>query len=89
MCSAITGQVVVVFQENHSFDNLYGHWGTVGGTRVSGLRAADTAHQVQVGQDGKPYACLLQNDVNLTSPPQLDMLPRKRIFSHNITLFPN
>ena len=55
---------VVVYQENHSFDNLYGGW-----EKVDGLRDADAAHTRQVDQSGAPYACLLQVDVNLTSPP--------------------
>src|SRR5829696_3980109 len=55
---------VVVYEENHSFDNLYGGW-----ERVDGLRSADPAHTRQVNQAGEPYQCLLQNDVNLTSPP--------------------
>ena len=58
-------QIVVIFQENHSFDNLYGLWGRVGHTAVDGLPMADLAHSVQVRQDGQtPYSCLLQNDVN-------------------------
>ena len=55
---------VVVYEENHSFDNLYGGW-----EHVDGLRDADRAHTRQVSQAGAPYDCLLQNDVNLTSPP--------------------
>src|SRR3954449_13509769 len=55
---------VVVYQENHSFDNLYGGW-----EKVDGLRNADAAHSRQVNQAGVPYQCLLQNDVNLTPPP--------------------
>jgi acid phosphatase len=55
---------VVIYQENHSFDNLYGGW-----ERVEGLRDADRAHTTQVNQAGAPYECLLQNDVNLSSPP--------------------
>ena len=61
--------VVVIFQENHSFDNLYGRWGKVGGKRVNGLSRADAAHTTQVDQNGVAYDCLLQNDVNLASPP--------------------
>ena len=57
-------RVVVIYEENHSFDNLYGGW-----EGVNGLGHADAAHTGQVGQDGAPYACLRQNDVNLTSPP--------------------
>jgi acid phosphatase len=56
--------IVVVYQENHSFDNLYGGW-----EGVNGVRNARPAHTVQVNQAGTPYDCLLQNDVNLTSPP--------------------
>ena len=56
--------IVVVFQENHSFDNLYGRW-----EGVRGVRSADRAHTRQINQQGTPYTCLLQNDVNLTSPP--------------------
>src|SRR3954462_11847178 len=56
---------VVIYEENHSFDNLYGRW-----ERVDGLRDADFAHAPQVSQAGRPYECLLQNDVNLASPPR-------------------
>src|SRR3954451_12115173 len=56
---------VVIYEENHSFDNLYGRW-----ERVDGLRDADPAHAPQVSQAGTPYECLLQNDVNLASPPR-------------------
>lgn len=62
--------IVVIYQENHSFDNLYGLWGDVGGFPINGLPQADLAHTTQVRQDNlTPYLCLLQNDVNLTSPP--------------------
>ncbi len=56
--------IVVIYQENHSFDNLYGGW-----EAVRGLNAADAAHSVQVNQAGTPFTCLQQDDVNLTSPP--------------------
>jgi phospholipase C len=56
--------IVVIYQENHSFDNLYGMW-----EGVRGLRDAPRSKTVQVNQAGVPYQCLLQNDVNLTSPP--------------------
>src|SRR5947207_8147465 len=56
--------IVVIYEENHSFDNLYGSW-----EGVNGRSNADAAHTIQVGQFGTPYTCLLQNDVNLTSPP--------------------
>ena len=64
--------IVVIYQENHSFDNLYGQWGRVGDDRVNGLPDADEAHTTQVRQDNQTaYQCLLQNDVNLTSPSPL------------------
>jgi phospholipase C len=55
---------VVIYQENHSFDNLYGGW-----EGVRGLSHARAARTTQVSQDGQVYDCLLQNDVNLASPP--------------------
>ncbi len=58
--------VVVIYEENHSFDNLYGGW-----EGVRGLSDADAAHTTQVDQNGVPYACLRQNDANLTSPVPL------------------
>src|SRR5256885_7551953 len=54
--------IVVIYQENHSFDNLYGTW-----ERVNNLSRADGTHTVQIGQAGVPYTCLKQNDVNLRS----------------------
>ena len=56
--------IVVIYEENHSFDNLYGRW-----EGVNGLANADAAHTTQVDEAGSPYGCLLQDDVNLTSPP--------------------
>jgi acid phosphatase len=61
--------LVVIYEENHSFDNLYGTWGSVRGQHVEGVADAPVAHTTQVAQDGTAYSCLLQNDVNLTSPP--------------------
>jgi acid phosphatase len=56
--------IVVIFEENHSFDNLYGSW-----EGVDGLAAAPRPRTIQVNQQGIPFTCLKQNDVNLTSPP--------------------
>jgi len=61
--------LVVIYEENHSFDNLYGSWGRVGRDRVDGLGSASPQHTIQVDQNGTPYRCLKQVDVNLTSPP--------------------
>jgi len=63
--------LVVIYEENHSFDNLYGRWGEVNGRRVIGTGNASLAHTIQVAQNGTPYFCLLQNDVNLKSPAPL------------------
>ncbi len=56
--------IVVIYEENHSFDNLFGQW-----ERVDGLPRRPAR---QVDFRGKPLACLPQNDVNLTSPPLPD-----------------
>ena len=56
--------VVVIYEENHSFDNLYGAW-----EGVNGRTKATPAHTTQVNQGGTPYTCLMQLDVNLTAPP--------------------
>lgn len=58
--------LVVIYEENHSFDNLYGRWGQVGADAVEGTRSVP-----QVDQSGAAYDCLKQNDVNLTSPTPL------------------
>ena len=56
--------IVVIYEENHSFDNLYGGW-----EGVRGLSDADAAHTTQLGQTGPssfaPYECLYQDDANL------------------------
>jgi acid phosphatase len=54
--------IVVIYEENHSFDNLYGGW-----EKVTGLKQADAAHTTQVDQHGAPLACLPQDDVNLAA----------------------
>jgi len=56
--------IVVIYEENHSFDNLYGLWGRVGRQRVEGLTRG-SAGTTQVDQTGAPITCLLQNDANL------------------------
>jgi phospholipase C len=61
--------LVVIYEENHSFDNLYGGWGSVNGDHVVGRADATPSHTTQVSQTGSPYSCVMQNDVNLTSPP--------------------
>jgi acid phosphatase len=58
--------LVVIYEENHSFDNLYGLWGKVGHQKVDGLPDAE-AGTTQVDQSGAPIDCLLQNDANLVT----------------------
>jgi acid phosphatase len=60
---ATTKHFVIIYEENHSFDNLYGGWEGVNGVKNAGSRTT------QVNQAGTPYTCLKMNDVNLTSPP--------------------
>jgi acid phosphatase len=57
--------IVVIYEENHSFDNLFGTWES-----VTGLDAAPTAKKTQVNEAGQPYTCLMQNDVNLAALTQ-------------------
>jgi phospholipase C len=56
-------RIVVIYEENHSFDNLYGSWEGVNGLANAG------SHATQVNQAGTPYTCLKQDDVNLATPP--------------------
>jgi phospholipase C len=56
--------IVVVYEENHSFDNLYGSW-----EGVNGIDNAADAARIQVNQQGVPFKCLGQNDPNLMTPP--------------------
>jgi acid phosphatase len=59
--------LVVIYEENHSFDNLFGGW-----EGVNGLSRADASgHVTQVATDGSALPCLPQNDVNLASPTPL------------------
>jgi acid phosphatase len=57
-------RIVVIYEENHSFDNLYGGW-----EGVNGIANADAAHATQVNEAGTPFTCLMQDDANLASPP--------------------
>jgi phospholipase C len=64
--------IVVIYEENHSFDNLYGLWGDVNGQHVVGVvdADADAAHTTQVDWTGAPYDCLLQTDIGLQTSVQ-------------------
>jgi acid phosphatase len=61
---------VIIYQENHSFDNLYAGWGRVGEQRVDGRGSPGYARRsAQVRQDHTRYRCLYQNDPSLATPP--------------------
>ena len=59
---AKVNHIVVIYEENHSFDNLYGGWEGVNGLPKTPVK--------QVNANGVALSCLPQQDVNLTSPPQ-------------------
>jgi len=63
---SIYQHLVVIYEENHSFDNLYGLWGDLGGQGIDGLPQADLG-TTQIAQNGDPYTCLKQLDVNLNT----------------------
>jgi len=52
--------LVVIYLENHSFDNLYGQF-----PGANGLSHADPAHTTQVDLNGVPFATLPQTDPNI------------------------
>ncbi len=52
--------IVVIYEENHSFDNLYGGW-----EGVNGPSNADASHTTQINQAGNPFQCLYMDDINL------------------------
>ena len=56
--------LVVIYQENRSFDNLYGTF-----PGANGLKRASNVAKTQVDLAGNPFKCLQQTDPQLTSPP--------------------
>jgi phospholipase C len=52
--------LVVIYLENHSFDNLYGLF-----PGADGLSSATPANTVQLDEQGKPYETLPQTDPNI------------------------
>lgn len=60
--------IVVIYQENHSFDNVFGGW-----EGVDGLASAPWQRTLQVNQAGDLFACLRQNDPSLLSPEKLSV----------------
>jgi len=57
------GHIVVLYEENHSFDNFYGNF-----PAANGVAQAAAAQKSQVDRDGKPYATL---------PPTLNTTTKK------------
>jgi phospholipase C len=72
--------LVVIYMENHSFDNLYGLWGPVNGQAVHGQT---NGHDTQIGQDGATLGCLDQNDVNLQNSTNPAVLPPSCTDTHH------
>jgi len=68
--------IVVVYEENHSFDNLYGSW-----EGVNGLDNASAEARTQVTQAGVPFNCLKQVDPSLTTDPKVTNPPLSAICS--------
>jgi phospholipase C len=63
--------LVVIYEENHSFDNLYGGWGSVNGEAVNGIGGPGyDLDATQVDQQGNAIGCLYQNDANLATTSQ-------------------
>src|SRR6266581_5086048 len=63
--------LVVIYEENHSFDNLYGLWPGVDGLAAP---ASATPNQTQVDQAGTAYTCLARSEEHtseLQSPVHL------------------
>src|SRR6476659_801880 len=81
--------IVVIYEENHSFDNLYGLWGSVGGQAVDGLPSADAAHTTQIAQNGATYACLKQLDVNLSTDAAGSTLSKRPECNPETVTFPD
>jgi phospholipase C len=81
--------LVVIYQENHSFDNLYGSWGSVNGQHVEGLADAKQVNTTQIAQNDDAYGCLLQNDVNLSSPDPLPSTCKDTLHGVQASAFAN
>jgi acid phosphatase len=56
--------LVVIYEENRSFDGIWGRWPGVDGLASP---VGTTPHHIQVDADGKPYDRLPQNDPNLVA----------------------
>jgi acid phosphatase len=76
-------RIVVIYQENHSFDNLYGGW-----EGVDGLASPPTSRTAQVNQNGERFDCLMQNDVTLAATSKGPLCTDPTGFSSRFTNAP-
>ena len=60
--------IVVIYEENHSFDNLFGGWPGVDGLARDPAGTPRAPRSVRTRR-ARRASCLPQHDVNLTSPP--------------------
>ena len=60
--------IVMIYEENHSYDNLFGLWESTDGL-ANEPGPDNTPRHTQRAPDGSTLSCLPQNDVNLTAPP--------------------
>ena len=66
--------LVVIYEENHSFDNLYGQWGRVGGRVVDGLQNAGAHHDPGgPGRHAVPLPPAERRQPHLAVPPPDDV----------------
>jgi len=61
--------LVVIYEENHSFDNLWGLWPGVNVNALQSPSARRARQQVDASVRRTVLPCLFQNDVNLATPP--------------------
>src|SRR3954454_12837495 len=60
------GHIVVIFEENRSFDNFFGRFPRANGIANAGDKA------IQIGPDGKPYKTLPRPINSSLKPPDID-----------------
>src|SRR5260221_277253 len=76
--------IVVIYQENHSFDNLFGSW-----EGVNGRAAASAVNTLQVSQKGAPSNRPRQTGVPPTPPPLAATCPDSTTASPFSSAFTN
>ena len=61
--------LVVIYEENHSFDNLYGGWGTVDGQQVDGLADASRCTPPRSPRTATPTGACCRTTSTWRRPP--------------------